>query len=398
MKLCMGNIAVVQAGGPTSVLNSSLAAFIEASIKEKDGKIIGFCNGIEGLYKDRTIDLRLLDNKSLKALKYQPGAALGSGRFSLKEEDWFQVRDVLRKHKIDQLALMGGNGTMWSASKIASLAPEIQVVGIPKTIDNDLWGTDHAPGYLSAAKFVAEAIRSLGFDLWSMQNFEKVRIVEVMGRNVGWLAAAANLTAKKMPGFPQILVYPPELTFNLEEFITTVLEYLSSKSCLIVVVSEGVHDSQGVPIAEQEIGGDNSKKIPGGVGLFLAKKLRQIGIPCRHENLGILQRANTWSVSKRDRQEAMLLGNEAVKALQQGVRGKMLGLKGPGLPLNKDSIQYVTLEEIAGRERPLDFKYISDKEGSTIFTSWLESALDEDLGYEESAQTVWKIALQTSHI
>lgn len=389
----MGNIAIVQAGGPTSVLNASLAGFIEKHKSEgKNKRLLGFRNGMEGLVKGWTLELDSLNAESIQALKFQPGAVLGSGRFPLTNEGLHKVRDILKEKNIDQLALIGGNGTMWVANQIAAIAQDIQVVGIPKTIDNDLWFTDHSPGYLSAAKFVAEGIRSLAFDLWSMRNFEKVRIVEVMGRNVGWLAAAASLTAKKLPGIPPILIYPPEKAFDLEEFMYRIPELLRTEPCLLVVVSEGVRDAGGIPIAEQRIGGHNSNKIPGGVGTFLANALREQGIPCRSENLGVLQRSNTWTVSRRDREEAIFLGREAYNVLNLGNSGVMVGLKGPGLCLDEYSVQSVPFKEVTKGERALDLKYLSDYGIADSFVEWLDKALVDPLDYEDSAVIVWDLA------
>lgn len=395
MNLRMGNIAIVQAGGPTSVLNASLAGFIEnCKAKGKHNHLLGFRNGVEGLAKGWTLELDGLNKESVEALKFQPGAVLGSGRFPLTQE-WLQkVVDVLRDKKIEKLALIGGNGTMWTADQIASIAQEVQIVGIPKTIDNDLWFTDHSPGYLSAAKFVAEGIRSLAFDLWSMRNFEKVRIVEVMGRNVGWLAAAAGLTAKRMQGFPPIIIYPPEKVFDLEGFMRTIPELLHTELCLLVIVSEGVRDADGVPIAEQRIGGNGSNTIPGGVGTFLANILREQGIPCRSENFGVLQRSNTWTVSQRDREEAIFLGREAYNVLNQGTSDVMVGLTGPGLNLDEYAVQFVSLKEVAKGERALDPHYLSDFGVADSFVEWLEKALVYPLDGDDSAIKVWDLAKQ----
>lgn len=393
----MGSIAIVQAGGPTSVLNASLAGFIENCKSEGKYKhILGFRNGIEGLIKGWTMELDSMTDGDIHALKFQPGAVLGSGRFALTSEGLHKVRDVLLDKKIDRLALIGGNGTMWAANKIASIAQEVQIVGIPKTIDNDLCFTDHSPGYLSAAKFVAEGIRSLALDLWSMRNVEKVRIVEVMGRNGGWLAAAAGLTAKKLPGFPPIGIYPPEKVFNLEDFLHKITELLRTEPCLLVVVSEGVHDAHGVRLVEQRIGGKDSNIIPGGVGSFLTNALRQQGIPCRSENLGVLQRSNTWTVSRRDREEAIFLGKKAYDVLNHGNSGVMVGLKGPGLNLDECAVQSVPFSKIAERERALDPHYLSDFGIADSFVDWLEKALVDPLANEDSALKVWELAKQST--
>lgn len=389
----MGNIAIVQAGGPTSVLNSSLAGFIEkCKTDKKNQHILGFRNGIEGMVKGWTLELSGISTQEIQALKQQPGAVLGSGRFPLTAERMQLVKNVLLKKKIDQLVFIGGNGTMWSANQIASLAAEVQIVGIPKTIDNDIWFTDHSPGYLSAAKFVAEGVRSLAFDLWSMRNFERVRIVEVMGRNVGWLAAAAALTRRKLPGFLPVEIYPPEKAFSIEKFLSRIKMLLETEPCALVVVSEGVRDADGVPIADQRIGGDDSNTIPGGVGVFLANVLRQQGISCRSENFGVLQRSNTWTVAKRDREEAIFLGQKAYDVLNQGESKVMVGMKGPGLNLDDNAVQLVQLNKIASGERALEPRFLADFGIADCFAEWLEKALVDPLVEEDSAQRVWRLA------
>ncbi len=389
------NVAIVQAGGPTSVLNASLAGFLEsASSPGRFNNIIGFRNGIEGLVKGQTMQLNGIESELVEALKFQPGAILGAGRYPLTQEGLHFISKVLRNEKISQLVLVGGNGTMWAAEQIANMCTNIQVVGIPKTVDNDLWGTDHAPGYLSASKFIGEAIRSLALDLWSMRNFERVRVVEVMGRNVGWLAAAAGLATKKLPGFPPILIYTPEKVFNINKFINKIMELVQLEPCLLVVVSEGVRDAYGVPIAEQRIGGNGSNIIPGGVGLFLANALREQGIPCRSENLGVLQRANTWTVSGRDREEAIFLGREAYDVLNQGKSGVMVGLKGPGLILDKRAVQSVSLSEVAKGERALEPNYLTESGIAESFLEWLNKALSDPPTNDEHALKVWDLAKQ----
>ncbi|MEA4900685.1 diphosphate--fructose-6-phosphate 1-phosphotransferase [Desulfitobacterium sp.] len=389
----MGNIAVVQAGGPTSVLNSSLAGFIEECKSDhKNQQILGFQNGIEGMVKGWTLELSGISDREIQALKRQPGAVLGSGRYPLTEERMQLVKNVLREKKIDQLVFIGGNGTMWSANQIAAVAPEVQIVGIPKTIDNDIWFTDHAPGYLSAAKFVAEGVRSLAFDLWSMRNFERVRIVEVMGRNVGWLAAAAALTRKKIPGFLPIEIYPPEKAFSIEKFVARIKMLLKTEPCVLVVVSEGVKDDNDAAIADQRIGGDESNTIPGGVGVFLANVLRQQGVSCRSENFGVLQRSNTWTVAKRDREEAIYLGQKAYDVLKQGENKVMVGLKGPGLDLRGDAAHLIQLAKVASKERALEPRFLTENGIADCFAEWLELALVDPLIEENSALRVWKLA------
>ncbi|MDA8228309.1 MAG: diphosphate--fructose-6-phosphate 1-phosphotransferase [Desulfitobacterium hafniense] len=390
----MPNIGIVQAGGPTAVINASLSGFLSEAM-ECGGynRIIGFRNGIEGLIKGWTMDLKQMNASEVEALNFQPGAALGAGRFPLTPENLQKVKTVLYQEKIDHLVLVGGNGTMWSAHQIECVAPKVEVVGIPKTVDNDLYGTDHAPGYLSAAKFIAEGVCSLALDLWSMSNFERVRIVEVMGRNVGWLAASASLIQSYLPGFP-ILIYLPEQAFDLYAFKTKVQEILTTEPCVIVVISEGIKDKDGNPMALQNIGGNAGSKILGGVSQLLASELRNMGIPCRSENLGILQRANVWSVAKRDREEANLIGRKAVKLLQSGKHGVMVGLQSSSKLDNENGGLFSTtpLIDVAGRERSLNPEFFNESSVTEEFVEWLNDALGEPLVGIDTLNKVWPLA------
>lgn len=388
------NVAIVQAGGPTSVLNASLAGFLEAAATSSQyNQILGFCNGIEGLIKNQAMRLDGFSEAQLEALKSQPGAVLGAGRYPLTVQGLSAIRSNLEQGGISQLVLVGGNGTMWAADQVATVCPDVQVIGIPKTVDNDLWGTDHSPGYLSAAKFIGEAVRSLALDLWAMRNFERVRVVEVMGRNVGWLAAAASLAQISLPEYPPILIYVPENPFNLEKFFTRVNEHLHSHPCLLVVVSEGIRSASGNPLAEYTIGGSNNSKIPGGAAQLLSSELRGRGIPSRGENLGILQRANIWTVCKRDRREAIFLGRQAVKVLGQGRSKVMLGLPEKDVVLAEDmKAQLTELPSIAGLERPVDPCYLTEDGIDPSFTAWLQNKMGEPLVEAESARQVWSLA------
>ncbi|WP_407305624.1 diphosphate--fructose-6-phosphate 1-phosphotransferase [Desulfosporosinus sp. SB140] len=385
------NVAIVQAGGPTSVLNSSLAGFVEAATSSNQyNQILGFCNGFEGLIKNRVMHLEGLGEAQLEALKSQPGAVLGAGRYPLTSQGLSTIRSNLQLRGISQLVLVGGNGTMWAADQVAAACPEVQVVGIPKTVDNDLWGTDHSPGYLSAAKFIGEAVRSLALDLWAMRNFERVRVVEVMGRNVGWLAAAGSLAQSSLPDYPPFHFYLPENSFNLENFFTRVNEHLHNYPCMLVIVSEGLRAADGNPIAEFEIGGS---KVPGGAAQLLSSELRSRGIPSRSEVLGILQRANTWALCERDRQEAIFLGRQAVKVLGQSKSNVMLGLPSDLIDFAEgQKVQLVELKGIAGLERPVDPRYLTESGIDPSFTTWLQNKMGEPLAEADSARQVWSIA------
>lgn len=375
------------------MLNASLAGFLEGCGEVKDGKgAIGFRNGLEGLVKGWTVDLSEVEAEGIEALKRQPGAALGAGRFPLTEDGLRATKTVLERNHIDKLVLIGGNGSMWAAAKLAEVLPSVQVLGVPKTIDNDLRGTDHAPGYLSAAKFVAEAVRASALDLWSMRNFEQVRVIEVMGRHVGWLAAASSLAVNDLPGFPPLQIYPTERNFNLEEFVNETRQLLRDYPCLITVVSEGVHDEMGKPIVEQQIGGNGSGKIVGGIGGFLTQELRRQGIASRSETMGVLQRCSPWTVSAQDRWESVHLGREAVRLLHQGNSGIMVGLNKPGGRAGEDLFCHTPLQDVAGFERSLDSKFFSGKLVNDVFQDWLNTAWAEPLTDSAGIARVWALS------
>lgn len=333
-----------------------------------------------------------VEKSKLESLKFQPGAVLGAGRYPLNTERLTIMRRNLQQRDISQLVLVGGNGTMWAADQIVTVCPDVQVLGIPKTVDNDLWGTDHSPGYLSAAKFIGEAVGAIALDLWAMRNFERVRIVEVMGRNVGWLAAAASLAQLALPNYPPIQLYVPEHPFSLEEFFARVDEHLRMHPCLLAVVSEGARDESGKPISEYAIGGNKSSTIPGGVAPLLSLKLRERGVPSRAENLGILQRSNIWSVCERDRREAILLGKEAIKALGEGKSQVMLGLTDQVVGLNEVKVEPVAFKDIAGLERPLDPSFLNGWGLNPSFAGWLQARMGEPLAETESTLDVWLLA------
>lgn len=329
----VGNVLVAQSGGPTSVINSSLAGIItEALNNDCIEEVYGGINGIEGILHEDLVDLAEESQQTIRALRHTPGAALGSCRYKIKKvQDLDRVLEVFAAHNIRYFFYIGGNDSQDTADKINTRAKEkgyaLRVVGVPKTIDNDLPMTDHCPGYGSVVKYIATTVREMGLDHYSMGNL--VSIVEVMGRNTGWIAAGSALAKRK--GHDQDaphLIYLPEVPFVKEKFLDDVQNVLKSNPYCMVVVSEGTMDADGNYIANASETTDAfGHKQLGGAGEYLRGLVEEeLGISAKSTKLGINQRAAAHMSSQTDNDEAFLAGQAAVQAAVEGNTGVMVTL------------------------------------------------------------------------
>lgn len=249
----MKNLLVGQSGGPTAVINASLGGVISAASlhPQEIGRIYGMRNGIEGFLKGNIIDLTGMSGKDVNRLEYTPGAYLGSCRYrlpaDLQDPVYSQLFEKFQELDIGYVFYIGGNDSMDTVSRLsrhaAAIGSDIRFIGIPKTIDNDLILTDHTPGFGSAARFVASTVREICLDA-AVYDIPAVTIVEIMGRNAGWLTAASAL-ARKFPGDNPSLICFPELDFDQEDFVKMVQGCLARRPAVVVCVSEG----QGTPTA-----------------------------------------------------------------------------------------------------------------------------------------------------
>lgn len=358
------NLLVVQGGGPTQVLNATLAAVVEeARASGRFGRIFGARMGLLGFADGDAVDLDHLSNPQLAALRVTPGAALGTSRVKLAPDDLARLLTRLRRLDIHDLLLCGGNGTMSGAAAVAgscrAAGYEARVLGIPKTVDNDIAQTDRCPGYASAARYIAQAARDLGSDVRSLP--QPVSILETMGRSVGWLAAAAAAGKRSEEDAPH-LVYIPERAFILDEFITSLDRILARQGWAIVAVAEGIRNSDGSFVYQS---GDPTQADPlkrpicGGVAQFLAETVAaRLGVRCRSEKPGLLGRASQFHTAAQDRADAELVGRAAIGGLLAGQTGKMVAL----LPLSaatqagipaESGFSFVPLSEVAEIERPI---------------------------------------------
>ncbi|WIF94916.1 6-phosphofructokinase [Caminicella sporogenes] len=336
----MKNCLVAQSGGPTSVINASVVGVIKGNKETKFyDKVYGGINGIEGILQNKILDLTCLSDKELEILKYTPSSSLGSCRYKMKdfredESEYEKIFDIMDKLNVKTLFYIGGNDSMDTVSKLSKYAKlkgiNKQIIGIPKTIDNDLWCTDHTPGFGSAAKYVATTVLETYLDS-SVYINNGIFIVETMGRNAGWLAASAALA--KINGRQVVdFIYLPEIPFSDEKFLKDVSKRFKEKNKVYIVVSEGIKDENGRFIFEMK----NTKKHDGfshtqlgGVGNYIKRLIIQSGITSRVKvlELGVAQRCAMHSVSSVDIEEAYKVGKDAVKYSIEGCSGYMIGIK-----------------------------------------------------------------------
>lgn len=379
-------VAIGQAGGPTPVVNASLIGFLEEA--RDHFRVFGIVNAMQGLVEDWLIEVD--DNKFGKIREYFriPGSVLGSGRWRMAPGDFAVAVDHLRRRDIHYLVLIGGNGTMYACRQMELAAQaagyDLTVIGIPKTVDNDLFETDHSPGYGSAVRYVAASVRDIGEDLKSMQNFETVRIIETMGRNVGWLAAS-SLLLKESEEHPPHFVYVPERPLELDRFLGDVERAVSRFGYAMVVISEGVRDASGRVLSRITLNKHSNNTVLGGASKFLAAQVAsQLNLPVRAELLGMNQRCFAPMASETDRMEADMLGREAVRLLRRGESGVMLTLVGDGTS-GEDGRMFragsCPLELVAGKERPLPDGVLNEDgtAASDAFKAWLRLLAGEDL-------------------
>lgn len=325
------NMIIGQSGGPTAVINASLAGAIEYAFGcEEIGRVYGMVHGIQGLLEDNVKDLtEHFGNRPsrLNRLRTTPAMFLGSCRFKLNntEEQYKQIIAQLKKYNIGYFFYIGGNDSMDTVDRLSKYITmnniDIKVVGIPKTIDNDLVGIDHSPGYASAAKYIALAVRNVAYDT-AIYSIKSVHIIEAMGRDAGWLAASSALCRDSKNVAPH-LIYLPEIPFSVEKFVEDVREKLEEYNSVIVVVSEGVRDKDGNYISSR---GDKTDKFGhvmlSGTASYLKEVVEeQIGCKVRALEPSVLQRSAGHTASLTDITEAQNLGSVAVQAALKGESG-----------------------------------------------------------------------------
>lgn len=323
-----GNLLYGQSGGPTSVINASAYGVIMEAKKHHPyiEDVICMRHGIQGALNEDFIFISEQDQEQIDLLKHTPGSAFGSVRHKLKnfkedDSDYVRLLYIFRKYNIRYFLYNGGNDSMDTCSKIASYMSQIDydihIIGVPKTIDNDLPITDHTPGYGSAAKFIANTMMEISYDMLAYPN-GKVTIVEIMGRHAGWLTAAAAVA--NLSGFGPDLIYLPEVPFDIETFKDDVKNVYKEKKQCLIAVSEGIANAEGIFISSSSGLKDAFGHFQlGGVSSKLAAVVStDLGIPSRSVEFGSTQRAASHIQSLTDVTEAIEVGRRAVLALLDG--------------------------------------------------------------------------------
>ena len=375
------NAAYGQSGGPTSVINASLYGVIkQCQLEEEIGTLFIMHNGIKGLINDDLKDVSEIEESEIELLPYTPSAICGSVRYKLKkhtedETDYQKILENLKKHNIRYVFLNGGNDSMDTTHKLSEFLKEnnydCKVIGIPKTIDNDLEGTDHTPGYASAAKFIATSVKSFSYDNDCYPK-GRVNIVEIMGRDTGWLTAASSLAS--LSGNGPDLLYIPELPFDVDSFLKDVEEVYKKKQRCLVAVSEGIKDAKGNFIMDEGAKDAFNHVQLGGVARTLANLVEtHLHYSTRAIELSLLQRCFAPIVSSTDRNEAINCGKHAVKYALEGNDKVMIVMKRESDPY-KINYETFSLANVANAIKYLPRSMMNEK-GNNVTQEFIDYIL-----------------------
>ena len=368
-KPLIGAAVIGQSGGPSSVINASAYGVIKTAMdSEYITNVYGANHGIVGVLEDRLMDLGKEDPKELEYLPHTPSSALGSCRYKIADPDeddtdYKRILEVFKKHDVRYFFYNGGNDSMDTCNKISRYMKKVgydcRVMGVPKTIDNDLYGTDHCPGFASAARYIATSFMEVSRD---SQVYDKgmVTIVECMGRHAGWLTAASALACEKGDG-PD-LIYLPEVDFVMEDFLKDVERVYAEKGNCLVAVSEGAHYADGSFVSEAKTSGTDGfgHAQLGGLAARLADAVKKdLGVKVRGIELSLLQRCAAHCASATDIEESFNSGRIAVESALAGVNGKMVGFK-----CDRDNgyvchYELFDLEKVANYEQKVPLEWIT---------------------------------------
>ncbi|MFM1653662.1 6-phosphofructokinase [Brevibacillus sp. B_LB10_24] len=372
-----GNCLIAQSGGPTAVINNSLCGILKQALEGNGmGQIYGAKRGIYGMLNGDYLNLANLPRVTWDNLRFSPGAALGSWRYKLTVEEVSCIIEHMRSRDIRYFFYIGGNGSMQVAYMIEQQAKDmgydLTVIGVPKTVDNDLTGTDHAPGFGSAAKFVATCVLDIAMDIRSLPGSKRVTIVETMGRNAGWLAASSALAGGCESIIPP-LIYIPEDPFSTDQFLQDIHVQYGRYGSALAVVSEGIRDHTGRLLAEESIANDPvGRPQLGGVSTYLSQIVNaETGLQARTVLPSIWQRSGMLFSSKRDADEAFQAGKAAVQFARAGKTGVMVSLQRISHHPYKVSYEPVSLQEVAMRERLFPSEWY-DRRTRSVDTPFIE--------------------------
>ena len=369
--MSIGNVLVGQSGGPTSVINSSLAGVVDASLASGGiDRIFGMRFGIEGVLNDYLVDLGSESPEVLKGLRSTPGSALGSSRLKLKDEHFPAVLKQLKKYNIRYYFMVGGNDTMDTIHRVTKYANEngheMVGVGVPKTVDNDLHGTDHTPGYPSAARYVALSVLQAGVLARDMQKVDQFVIFQSIGRSAGWLPAAAACAQFESGAPPHIILFP-ERAFDRDAFLKAVANAHQKYGFVSIVCGEGITNADGTPVSVSQTRDKFGNVEFGAMGGTSAAMMLHRMIADEFGWRGEFQVTESLPMCAADRalkldfDEAFACGQQAVKLATQGEGGVMVTMQRLNPPREKYEIGFgtISLSEVANHERPMPDSFIS---------------------------------------
>ena len=377
MKELKGACIIGQSGGPSAVINSSAYGVIRTALDNPMiTKVYGAEHGIKGVLNDRLFDMGEEDPKELELLKYTPSSALGSCRYKIADPDvddtdYKRILEIFKKYDVRYFFYNGGNDSMDTCNKISKymmkVGYECRVMGVPKTIDNDLFGTDHCPGFASAAKYIATSCMEVYKDA-RVYDTGMVVLMEIMGRHAGWLTAAAALA--DYAGAGPDLIYLPEVDFDMDKFLADVKRVYNEKGNCMVAVSEGIHYADGSFVSEAKTSATDGfgHAQLGGLAALLADRVKkETGAKVRGIELSLLQRCAAHLASKTDYEESFMAGKAAVENAVAGLTDKMVGFE-----CTREGGKYVCqtklfdLKDVANTEKKLPLEWINaDHNGIT---------------------------------
>lgn len=376
------NAIVGQLGGPTSVINSSLLGIIQEAVKSKRIKhILGMRDGILGLIEDKIVDLGELELKTLNGLRYTPSSILGSSRHVLTKEEFQFIFKQLERYDIGYVFLIGGNGTMEICRQIDQHCKknnyQINVIGIPKTVDNDLCKTDHTPGFASAARYICLSVLQGGRLARDMKSIDKYVVLQTVGKSSGWLAASSAFAKRKESEAPH-LIYIPERPLSQENFLLDVKKCFKKYGWAYIVCGEGIHWTDGSFVASHYPGSNNSNikefgAMGGGSAALNLHKIiyQETGHRGEFQITESLSMCAMDRVSKVDIEEAYTCGAQAVKLADEEISGVMVSLVRTSSNPYKIELTTVPFEEVALKVKAMDDKYIN-LEGNFVTAEYIK--------------------------
>jgi len=374
-----GNAIFAQSGGPTAVINSSICGAIQEAQKHSEISVMyGSIHGILGVLNENMIDLNRESPRTIELLRQTPSSSLGSSRHKLKEEDYDRILKVLTAHDIRYFFIAGGNDSMDTANRVFKMAGEkgyeLFVMGLPKTVDNDLPMTDHCPGYGSVARWLALSVRDAGLDTEAIYTSDTIKIVETMGRNAGWITAATVLARQREDDAPHIILLP-EIPFNRERFLSDVERVYRKLGYALITCCEGLRDENGEYLTASKRALDTDKfghKQLGGVGELLCGMIADgLKIKARADKPGTIQRVSALLASRVDAAEAYATGAQAVRHAVEGKSGYMVTLKREPDREYACRTGIVSLAEVANREKKIPRDFIN-AEGNGVSPAFLD--------------------------